>query len=513
MRLSDYIFMVIYLAVVIIIGVAFTKKETTTTGYLLGGGKIPWWAIAISYMMALVSTVSLVATPGEAYNNGLRLYTLELFAPIPAILCFHIFMRFYFATKTFTPFTYIENRFDVRIRVIVSTIYFFTRLTYLALVLFSCSMVFKGMIGLDPRFTILLIGITSAIYCTFGGLKAVVWTNVMQFGVLVGGLIAVIVVCIKNVNGGIIGIFDYAFSHGRGFNVENLESDFFSFDPHVRATLWLLIFASSVSYLTYNTSDQLSIQQLLSTKSYKQARKSYLTSILTFIPLGWMLWFIGLSVFCYFSQNPLPEGNPPGDIALFKFITLKMPSPMPGLMASGMLAAAISTISAGITGFATIATKDFYLRFFRPSASEMAQVKFSRIMVFSIGIIATILGLLMYLSSSITGETVIEASAMWIAISAVVAPTFLVGVLNKRCNSNQIFSAICIGWVMTICMVVWYIVGKKTGNPISFLLIQVPGMLTMIAYGMIIPSIFRNPPSAEKIKNLTYWNFDKSRLE
>ena len=261
---------------------------------------------------------------------------------------------------------------------------------------------------------------------------------------LVGGLLTVVATCIRSVDGGILGILNYAFSNQRGFNLTEVGSDFFSFNPHVRVTLWLVMFSSSVSYLAYNTSDQISIQQLLGTRSYKQARKSFITSLITFVPFGAILWFLGLSVFTYFGQNPLAEGNPKGDTALFKFISMKMPTPMPGLMAAAMIAAAISTIGACLTSFATVATKDFYLRFFKPSATEMQQIRFSRVMVIVIGMIAAVLGLGIYYSSSALKETVLESSAIWIAISAVVAPTFLIGMLNKRCNTIHALSAIVV---------------------------------------------------------------------
>jgi SSS family transporter len=444
MGILDYVLMIIFLIATTALGIFFTRREKNTNDYLLGGSRMPWWAIAISYVMAITSTVSLVSTPGEAYNNGLRLYIMEWFAPITGLIFFFLFMRFYFSTKTFTPFTYLERRFDARIRGILSSLYFLSRASILAMVIFTCGMVFKGLAGWPLWAAILIIGGTGTIYCTLGGFKAVVWTHVLQFFVLGGGLLAAMIACVTNVEGGFTGVIKYAFANGRGFNFDAVNADFFSFDPHVRLTFWLLLLGSIHGYMFYNSSDQVTIQQLLSTSSYKEARRSFITSIIIFVPLGAVLWFMGLAMFAYFGQHPLPGGNPPGDIALFTFLKTTLPSPLPGLLASAMLAAALGTIGALVMGLSTVVTKDFYLRFLRPAATEHHQVVFSRIMTLFFGTFGTAMALIISVSSSSLGETVVEANAIWGAAVTVISPIFFVGVINPRCNARHaLMSIIC----------------------------------------------------------------------
>ena len=253
MNIFDSLIMVIFLVALCCVGGIFARREKTTNDFMLGGSKIPWWACAISYVMALLSTVSLVAIPGEAYNNGLRLYIMEWFAPVTGLLFFFIFMRFYFTVKTFTPFTYLERRFDARIRAMISVVYFLTRISILAMVLLSCSLVFKGIAGWQPWKVILVLGAIATGYCTLGGLKAVIWTNVLQFFVLGGGILATVYVCVNHVEDGAIGVLRYAFENDRGFNFKTVDADFFSFNPHVRLTFWLLMMSSINAYMFYNS--------------------------------------------------------------------------------------------------------------------------------------------------------------------------------------------------------------------------------------------------------------------
>lgn len=507
MNWLDYLTMAAFAGAICAIGGLFTtrrKRGAAATGeadeHLLAGGKVPWWAAAISYVMALFSTVSLVATPGEAYNNGLKLYILEWFAPVTGLLFFFVFVRFYFTVKTYTPFAYLERRFDARVRVLVSGIYLLTRISILAMVLFSCAQVFQGMANWPVWTTILCLGLVSIVYCTLGGLKAVIWTNVLQFAVMVVGIGLVVYLCTSRVDGGVPGVFKYAFAHDRGFG---FEKDFFSFDPHVRLTFWLLMMSSVFAYMFYASSDQIAIQQLLSTSSYRSAYHSFLTSVIIFVPLGAVLWFLGLAVFAYFGQNPSPGGNPRGDLALFHFIATKTPKPIPGLMASAALSAAISTVGAMIMSLSTVVTKDFYLRFFRKDASDAQQVAFSRWMTVVIGTLGTAMGVLISFTSSSLRETLVESNTIWGSIITVVPPIFFLGVISRRCNANHVLAAVGFGLTLTAIMVTWYLRSRWAGHPISFMAVAMPAFIGTILFGLIAPYIAGRRPPWDKIDNLT----------
>ena len=296
---SDYVVMVIYLAFVVGLGVLFSRRESNTDEYLLGGRRMPWWVIGISYMVSLLSTISLVAVPGEAYKNGITLAVGNVLAPFAAIGTFYLFVRFYFRVKMYTPFSYLEQRFDHRVRLLGSLVFWWTRLVYLGLVLYSSSKVFKGAAGWPLWWTICLVGVVGTVYTTLGGMKAVVWTDFAQFIVLGVGLAVVALKCAASVEGGVVGIVKYAFAHGRGLEHFG-RPEFYTFSPYVRLTFWLLLIGIFMEYLFYNSSDQISIQRLLSTSSYKQAEKSVWMFALLGVPFSFVLWFLGLAVFAVF---------------------------------------------------------------------------------------------------------------------------------------------------------------------------------------------------------------------
>ena len=163
----NYLTIIIYMGAIVGMGYWFSRRENTSEEYLLGGRKIPWWAVGISYYMSLSSTISLVMVPGEIYNNGLSLFVLSILFPITVLLGFFLCVRFFFKLKSFTPFEYLERRYDSHVRLVVSLIYFWIRIAYISMVLFASAKVFEGAAGWSVCMTIPLVAIIGIVYTAF----------------------------------------------------------------------------------------------------------------------------------------------------------------------------------------------------------------------------------------------------------------------------------------------------------------------------------------------------------
>jgi len=509
----DYGVMLIYLLIVFAIGWFYSRSSGNTEDYLLGGRSMGWLVIGISYSVSLLSTLSLVMVPGEAYNNGVILMLKSFIAPFFAAATFFLFIRFYFKTKMFTPFQYLESRFDSKIRGVAAILYCSTRIFYLALVLYASSKVFEGASGWPPQITIIVVGIVGIAYTAMGGIRAVVWTDLAQFIVLAVGLTLVLFMAAAQVPGGLIGAIQFGFENGRGME-ELAESSFYTFDPHERITLWILLISVFAEFLFYNSSDQITIQRLLSTKGYHEAKRSMLTFVIISVPVSLVLWALGLVIFAFYSHQtdaPMPAS---GDLALFEFIGTQMPSPLPGIVIAAMLAAVMSTLDSGINSLATVATKDFYLRMFRPKADESAQVNFSRLMTIATGVFAIISGLLISQISSSIGESIMEAATVWMSFASVLAPVFLLGVTTRSLTSKDVIITLVAGWMALIPMIAWYLYSKSHEGveDISFMYVGIPGLVVPLAVGYTI-ALFKSPQPGDKIKDLTLWTLSKKSKE
>lgn len=451
----NYLTIIIYMGAIVGMGYWFSRRENTSDEYLLGGRKIPWWAVGISYYMSLASTISLVMVPGEIYNNGLSLFVLSILFPITVLLGFFLCVRFFFKLKSFTPFEYLERRYDSRVRLVVSLIYFWIRIAYISMVLFASAKVFEGAAGWSVWMTIPLVAIIGIVYTVLGGIRAVIWTDVFQFVALFGGLAVAIIICTSLVDGGVMGVLSYSFEHGRGPE-RFAEADFYHFDPYIRLCFWFILLSTIMDSIFYPCADQITIQRLLSTGSYKEAKKAaYMNSFLE-IPLTLMLWFVGLAIFTYYSQNVDPRVTS-GDGALFTFISTKMPTPLPGLMLAAMLAAAMSTLDSGMNSLSTVVLKDFYLKYLNPSATEEKQVKLARILTIAIGAFAIVVALSIAGVASNLGETVAEAFAIWGSFQVLLAPAFFITVTSRKITSFGIWLGLFTGIGVNSGMITWYL--------------------------------------------------------
>lgn len=475
----DLTFILVYLLIMIGVGCLFTRGDGSSEDFLLGGRKVAWWAVGISTMMSVVSTVSLVAVPGEVYNNGLSMLMTSLLYPVTSIIAFFLFIRFYFKLRSFTPFDYLERRFGPEVRVIISLLYLFTRVMYVAMVLFASAKIFEGAAGWPIPATIAVVGVIGIIYTMLGGIRAVIWTDVIQFFTMFGGILAAVWLCVRACDGGFTEVFRYAFENGRGPE-RFADPEFYSFNPYVRLSFWLLLTFALLEPIFYNSADQITVQRLLSTNSYASAKKAAYTNSLVILPITFIPWLIGLAIFTYYHQNPDPRVTS-GDAAFFMFVSTKMPSPLPGLILASMLAAAMSTLDSAMNSLSAVLVKDYYLKSIRPDANEKQQVYVARVLTVVIGVVGAGMAITINATSSSLQESVIEIGAIWSSFAIVLGPVYLLGVTSRRITSRVIWVGVTVCWGGTLGMICWYAT-SKSGHTVA---ISAAWWLVPLAIGLL----------------------------
>ena len=509
---QDALVVLLYLGAMLAIGVWFKWKEArgNTEDYLLGGRGMPWWLIGIAYVMTLLSTNSLVAVPGEAFNHGLSLALRYFLAPVVGIAIFYLFIRFFFRSRVFTPFTYLEERFDRRVRALGSIFYVFMRLFYLALVLFSAAVVLKGVADWPLAQSIIIIGLVGLVYVYLGGMKAVVWADFVQFLLLLGSLGFVVGICISRVDGGAAGIMRYAFENGRGFEAMQ-EKSFYTLDAFVRLNLWLMLYVMVSDRMFYASADQLAVQRLLSTSSYKQAERSYWFSQILTLPTLLGLWFLGLAIFAFYGQHPVAGVTLAGDTALFRFVSTELPPFIPGLFVAAILGAIMSTLDAGFHSLATVLIKDVYKVFINPNASEHRQVWFSRLLILVIGLFSMGIALFMALTNESVAGSFMETTVFWISFQGLVAMIFLIGITSCRVTAGDILRGFVVACVVTGITVYFYVKSRGTDQPMSFLFVSIPGEVTMLVMGYL-PALWRKKLPTRQTDGLTLFTLNRKTV-
>ncbi len=515
--LLDYTAMVAYLGGIVAMGVFFMMRQKDTEDYFLGGRRMHWFPVAISMFASLFSAVSYISAPAEAYNNGMMLFIKSacVLLGVPAAVV--IFVRFFRHLSLTTAYEYLERRFDLRVRLMAAGLFLLLRSFYLGVVLFASAVALQPATGWPLWFSIFLVGIISTMYTTLGGMKSVIWTDVVQFVVLLGGVLLVLWLIAARNDGGIFGIWSYAKEHGHTFNQVSQPS-FYSFDPFLRISLWMMVVSAIFTKLSLAGADQVSVQRYLSTRSEKDATRSLVWGTVLGIPVMFLLFLTGLGLFWFYGANP--ERAMPGmtgDLALAHFISNELPPGVGGIIMAAILAAVMSTVDSGLNSLSTCTTVDFYSRFASDRLTEARKLAFAKIMTITWGLLAIAsAALIMWLYGTQRGKNplMIVSEVTLGLFGGILLGVFLLGVLTRRAGATGVLIGASVGSAVAVGVTApYYFCDMSPDAPrLSFLWINIIGCLTTFFVGLLSSFVLPRP-AEEKTQGLTYWDFRIQRVE
>lgn len=488
--LLDWSVFVIYLAATVAIGTLFIKGQRDLNEYFLAGRNIGSVIIAMTILAALFSGISFLAAPSEGYANGPIFYLVNLAFFIATPLTAVLFLPFYYNSRFFTAYQYLEERFSVQLRTLASASFIIRVLLWLAAATYAPALALEQATGMPLWFTILCTGVLTTIYTTFGGMRAVIWTDVMQLIVLVGGQLAVLLLALSRVPGGMAQVIEIGKQGGR------LDLSF-SPDPTVRLTLWGLIIGAAFMQLVQMATDQVSVQRYLSATSLKVAQRGLWLKLALTIPVTSVFYGTGLVLYAFYQVHgdPLVAGKiQKADQILPYFVVNEMPHGIPGLFIAAIYAASMSTISAGINSLTSASLVDFYQRLWRrPDLSEKNQLNIARWLTFFYGALVIALAFLVERLG-----TLLEATNKVIGlIGGPLVGLFLMGILIPRATARGAL----VGWIAGLLMTIWVCFGTN----VSFLWYAMTGCLTTMAVGYLV-SLFEPAPDLKKQAGLVWAN-------
>ncbi len=496
---GDYAVIVMYFAAMLGIGWFFSKRsKKDATDFLLGGRGMPWFPVAVSMLMSVFSTYSLVMGPGEIYNHGLDWSILTLLSPFFGILGVVIFAQFFFKIKAFTPYEYLTYRYDKYVRLLAAFCEFYGLLLYGGTVLLTTGVIFESAAGWPCWLTIMLVGFLAIAYTSAGGLKAVVWTDLVQFIIMMCGIFGLVFTICRLVPGGAWGAVTYAFENGHGLDKFS-QKEFFTIWPYVRLTFWALIIQRITDGLAVGVR-QMTVQRLMSTGSVQKAVKAQMSTAFITIPLCLILDFIGLGIFSYYSQFPDPRVTS-GDGALFVFVSTKLPFILPGIFIAAALSAATSTLSGVFNGEASVWLKEVHLPYLNKNLSDSQQVRVSKIATWVVGTLVIGFALLQFASMRWLGQTMVEVGMIFGFFSASVSVfNYGFAVFSRKASSLSFWSMTAFVYGFKDSLLLWYMLSKRgevtfkaTGDlgfagPISLWWVLIPLTIALV---MVVVALCR----------------------
>ncbi len=382
---GNYAVIVAYLLVMMGIGVYFVRKSNTTDQFFKGGAKIPWWAAGISIFATALSAITFISIPAKAYGAdwGMFMFNMTILMIVPIVIRYYL--PFFRKLNVASAYQYLEERFGSPVRYLASAFFCFFMFARIAIVLFLPSLALNAVTGIGVYTCILLMGLVTIAYCTMGGIEAVVWADVVQGAVLLGGALVSLVFLIDGIEGGFSGMIDIAAADDK-FHILNFAFDW------TQPVFWVTLVGGLSNQLLAYTSDQSVIQRYITVKDTAGTKKGLWLNGFLSIPIAVIFFMIGTALYVFFKQQPelLNVGMSNMDSIFPHFIMCRLPVGIAGLLIAAIFSAAMSTLSANINSTATVLTEDFYRRF-RSGASDKQAMGFARLS----GIVVGGLGLLM----------------------------------------------------------------------------------------------------------------------
>jgi SSS family solute:Na+ symporter len=478
----DYGLVIGYLILIAAIGSSFYRKKSTAKEYFLGGRSISWLPVGISLVAADLSAITIMGVPAWSYKHNLELLLLSVGYPLMAPFVIMIFVPFYSKLNLYTAYEYLERRFSLAVRVVTSILFQILRGLHVAIVIYAPSLVINLVTGLPVWQCILFMGGFTTVYTTLGGMRAVIWTDVIQFAVVSSGVFLIFYQTISQIKGGIPAAYQAALAAGK------LQLLNFSADPKHLTTVWALLLGGFVLSMAPVTTDQAIIQRLFTTKSAKDCRQSIILQSLIIVPVSTTLYLAGVALFVFYQGRPgRLAGLANADAVMPFFAVHELPAGVSGLIIAAIFGASMAVMSAGINSLTTATTVDFYQRLFRPQASPQRLAKVGRIGTAVWGLAMTVVALF----AGRLGEL---ANAYNLVSSYIAGPLlgiFLLAVLTKRTTAAGALIGAA-GGVTAVALV-------SILTDWSFFYLAPIGV-TMTVVAGYLASLFMSPPPPEKIR-------------
>jgi SSS family solute:Na+ symporter len=448
----DYIIIITYLLGIAIWGIISGGKQRTAKDYFLGAEKIPWWAVCFSIVAAETSTLTFISIPGLAYLTNLNFLQVALGFLLGRIVVARLFLPAYFKGELKTAYTFLEIRFGGKTRSFASIVFLLTRTAADGVRLFATAIPLYLILKIDPVIAIIIIALVSLVYTYTGGLKGVIWVDVIQMFIYIGGAALAGFFLLNSLPDGLATVINSASADSK-FSIINLGFDkniteFFS-EPY---TLFAGLIGGAFLSMASHGTDQLIVQRLLATKDLKSARKAVIGSGVIVVFQFALFLIIGVMLFAYYGKMDIKS-----DEIFPMFIIDVLPPGVSGIIIAGLFAAAMSTLAGSMSSLSSSSMMDLYTPLSGKVLSEEKKLKISRLLtILWAGLL--VLSALIFMGSS---RAVVEVALSIASFTyGGLLGVFLLGILITKAKQEDAIAGFVAGilvmvTVITLNLFVW----------------------------------------------------------
>lgn len=438
----DTAILIAYGVIMVGMGAYFLRKTKTSEEFMVAGRGIPAWAAGIAVMSAYTSSISYIAVPGKAFDSNWHPLIFALSAlPVTWFVTKYVIPH-YRKNKIISVYKYLEDRIGEWARLYASLSFVLFMIGRTAVILYLSSLLLTSFIDVDIHTLILVIGVMTIAYTLMGGMEAVIWTDVMQSIIMIGGLLFSAYILTVDV------FSQPDFLIQKAFDADKFSLGDTSFSLSSRTILVMIIYGVTENIRNL-MADQNYTQKYSSVATEKKAKRSVWIAMMIYVPLTMIFLYIGTTLFAFYSGggNVLDPSIVKGDQVFPYFIANELPVGVKGLIIAAILAASMSTVDSALNSSATVLYLDYYKKYFNKDASEKSSINFLRLTTILWGVLGIVFSFMLINAKS--------ALDIWWQISGIfgggILGLFLLAIFHVKLTKEQgiisvIFSILIIIW-------------------------------------------------------------------
>lgn len=434
----------IYLVCITLFGLRFRKSQRSLRDYFLADRNIPWWAIGLSIVAAETSTLTIIGTPALAYAGNFGFLQLVFGYLLGRIVICILFIPQYFRGEMYTAYQLIDRRFGQVLHRVTAGIFLVLRSAAEGVRVWAVSIVVLAAFEISPVWAVAIIMALTLIYTFEGGLAAVIWTDVIQMVIYIGGTIIGFITLTHLVPGG------WSTIHTAVANAGKFRVLDFSFNLFQTYTFWAGLIGGTFFISASHGTDQLIVQRLLAARGERESKLALLSSGVVILAQFTLFLLVGAALWVFYGQHPEQAHFSSPDRIFPTFIVNHVPSGISGLLIAAILAAAMSNLSAALNALSSSTMVDFYLRV-KPETTDQRRIFLSRVTTVLWGIVLFAFGLISRRSGKVLETGLSIASVAYGGLLGV----FLLGVLTRRATQTGAIIGMLCGLALNVYLWGW----------------------------------------------------------
>jgi SSS family solute:Na+ symporter len=484
----DVAVLLAYVAGTVAVGLWVGRKSGNTEEFMAAGRKVPGWAVGLSIFGTYVSSISFLALPSSAYSTNWNAFVFSLAIPPTTWIAVKYFVPFYRQAGTLSSYEHLEYRFGPWARTYAVVCYLLTQLARMGTIMYLLALALAPLTGWSVPWLIVLTGAVVIVYTLFGGMEAVIWTDVVQSIVFIFGALGCVVVLLFGMPQGPRQFFDIALDAHK-FSLGSLGPSL------AESTFWVVLIYGIFINLQNFGIDQSYVQRYQTARTDADARRSVWLGALLYLPISGVFFFIGTGLFAFYTARPglLPEAVAAKPDSVFPyFIVNQLPVGLSGLVIASVFAAAQSTLASSVNCSATLLLCDIYRRYVRPAATERESMR----VLWAASLVVGLAGIGMALAM-IRVSSALEA---WWQLASIFSGgmlgLFLLGLISRRAKNPAAITGVVTG----LAVITWMTLPKVFDvppylrNPMHSYMTIVVGTLTIFFVGLLVSRFGKSVP-------------------